>query len=233
MNAISAFPGFPQAALDFLANLAANNNREWFEAHKDTYQTQLLEPAQAFVVALGSRLQNLASDIDYDTSTNGRGVLMRIHRDTRFSQDKAPYKRNISGMFRAGSHKKMESPGFGFQLEPDGMGLITGIFKFSPEMLTVYRNAVVNEHLGPEIAEVVATLRAAGGYSLGGEAYKRVPAGYDAAHANAQLLRHDGLYVFSPRLPVSDILSPVLVDRCYEHFQKMAPLYHWLQKLYF
>ena len=96
MDTQIAFTGFPQAGLKFLSDLAAHNERTWFEAHKEEYQKTLLEPAQAFVVALGVRLQALSNGINYDTRTDGRGVLMRIHRDIRFSQDKTPYNTHIS-----------------------------------------------------------------------------------------------------------------------------------------
>lgn len=56
MDPLSTFSGFPQAGLEFLASLAAHNNRVWFEAHKNDYQTFLLEPAQAFVLTLGARI---------------------------------------------------------------------------------------------------------------------------------------------------------------------------------
>ena len=50
------FSGFPQSGLDFLSDLAAHNERTWFEAHKEEYQKTLIEPAQAFVVALGDEI---------------------------------------------------------------------------------------------------------------------------------------------------------------------------------
>src|SRR5215831_4115203 len=98
MNNSLIFAGFPKAGIEFLADLAANNNRSWFESHREEYQTRALEPAQTFVTALGTKLQTLAGDIRVDTRTDGSGVLMRIHRDTRFSKDKARYKTNISGL---------------------------------------------------------------------------------------------------------------------------------------
>jgi uncharacterized protein (TIGR02453 family) len=226
---MSAFDGFSQQAIDFLENLAANNERAWFEAHKTEYQRYLLEPALAFVDALGSRLQTIADGIRYDKRTDGSGVLMRIYRDTRFSKDKTPYKTNISGLFVEGE-KKTESPAFGFQLEATGMGLMVGIFKFPPAMLTAYRDAVVDEKAGGELKKVLDTIREAGQYEIGGAHYKRVPTGYDPKHERADLLRYDGLYAFSPRIQINETQSPALVDICYTHFRKMAPLYHWLVK---
>lgn len=75
----SSFSGFPPEGIQFLADLAANNNREWFQDNKNTYEEQLLKPAQLFVLALGERLQEISGAIRYDTATNGTGSLMRIY----------------------------------------------------------------------------------------------------------------------------------------------------------
>jgi uncharacterized protein (TIGR02453 family) len=86
------FNGFPRDGLAFLGDLAAHNDRAWFAAHKQEYQATLLEPAQAFVGVLGERLRALAPGIRADPRTDGRGTLMRLSRDTRFSDDKTPTK---------------------------------------------------------------------------------------------------------------------------------------------
>lgn len=231
MGNLSTFTGFPQEGIQFLADLATHNERNWFEAHRDVYQTMLLKPAQAFVTALGTKLQALTEDVHIDTRTDGSGVLMRIHRDTRFSPDKTPYKTNISGLFWEGSAKKTESPAFGFQFDATGMGLMAGIFKFPPAMLAAYRAAVVDDASGTELENVLETVQQTGTYEIAGEHYKRVPSGYDPNHKRALLLRYDGLYVFSPRIPVSDLLTPTIVDICYNHFQNMATVQQWLMKL--
>jgi uncharacterized protein (TIGR02453 family) len=154
---------------------------------------------------------------------------MRIYRDTRFSKDKSPYKTNIGGIFWQGKNKA-DSPGFGFHLEATGMGLMAGMFHFSPETLTVYRDRVNDPETGEELTEAIVKVQNAGNYEIGGEHYKRVPAGYDQNHKRGSLLRHDGLYVFSPQISLSDVHSPELVDVCYSHFQKMAPIFMWLVK---
>lgn len=230
MGNLSIFTGFPQEGIQFLADLATHNERDWFEAHREVYHSTLLEPAQAFVMALGTQLQALSASIRFDTRTDGSGVLMRIHRDTRFSPDKTPYKTNVSGLFWEGSAKKTESPAFGFQIDATGMGLMAGIFKFPPAMLTAYRAAVVDSTSGTELEQVLEEVQRAGIFEIAGEHYKRVPAGYDSNHKRASLLRYDGLYVFSPRIPVGDLLTPGIIDICYNHFQRMTPVYHWLTK---
>jgi uncharacterized protein (TIGR02453 family) len=230
MDTVPTFSGFPQAGLQFLADLAAHNNREWFEAHKNDYQEALLEPAQVFVMTLGMKLQALSNGIRSDTRMDGRGVLIRLRRDTRFSPDKTPYHTHLSGLFWEGSQKKTERPAYGFQIEATGMALMTGIFKFPPAMLAAYREAVHDDREGAGLEDILEAVRRTGTYEIAGAYYKRVPSGYDPNHRRADLLRYDGLYTFAPRLAVSDLLTPALVDLCYTHFQQMAPLYHWLMK---
>ena len=231
MNTQLTFSGFPREGLEFLSELATHNDRTWFEAHKNTYQEMLLEPAQAFVVALGSRLQEISKDIHYDTRTDGRGVLMRIHRDIRFSQDKSPYNTHLRGMFWEGKRKKNESPAFGFHIDATGMSLMTGVFRFTPTMLEVYRQAVSEDSTGSELEKIIEDFRKQAIYEIGGEQYKRVPSGYDPDQKHADLLRYGGLYAFSPRIEVKDVLTPALVDICYMHFQRMSSLYRWLMKM--
>ncbi|HEX9133856.1 MAG TPA: DUF2461 family protein, partial [Ktedonobacteraceae bacterium] len=91
-------------------------------------------------------------------------------------------------------------------------------------------DAVTDDRLGTELEDILETVRRAGTYEIAGEQYKRVPSGYDSSHRRANLLRYNGLYAFSPRFQVSDMLTLALVDTCYAHFQRMAPIYHWLMK---
>ena len=226
------FPGFPAEGLQFLRDLAVNNERAWFEANKQDYQTYLLDPAVAFVTAVGERLKiSVSPDIRYDTRTNGSGSLTRIYRDVRFSQDKTPYNTNLNGFFWQGAGKKTESPAFGFRLEADGLGLMAGQFGFPKSVLQKFRDAVADDTLGPELAQIVTDVKAAGDYEVLGEHYKRVPRGYDPDHPRADLLRYAGLYAHPPRIEGAVLTSRAIVDRCVEHFQAMAPIQQWLVKI--
>lgn len=222
------FSGFPEEALSFLAGLAANNNRTWFEAHKQEYRDFIVGPTQQFVIALGERLAEISDQIVYDTRTNGAGSMMRIYRDTRFSKDKTPYKTNIAVAFWEGSNKKMRNPIFGFQFGPEGGGLMAGMHAFQPEQLAAYRTAVADPKLGRELTEALDEVRRAGDYVVGGEHYKRVPRGFDPEHPRADLLRFNALYVYSPAIPPEVVTGPEIVDVCFAHCQAMAPVHRWL-----
>lgn len=232
MSEHASFSGFPPEGLRFLSELAANNNREWYEEHKQDYRRYVVEPALIFVEILGQRLQQeISSGIIYDTRTNGSGSLMRIHRDTRFSEDKTPYKTHVGLMFWEGPAKKLENPGFMLHLDPTGGEVYGGVYMFSKPLLTAYRTAVLDENLGSQLTAALETVQGAGGYTTGGEHYKRVPRGFDADHERADLLRYNGLHASSPRIDTGAIISPELVELCLQHCRAMAPLQQWLVQM--
>lgn len=222
------FSGFPPEGLHFLAQLEANNNRDWFNEHKDDYIRFVQEPMVAFIAALGPRLQEITPGIEYDIRTNGAGSMMRIYRDTRFSQDKTPYKTKVAAAFWEGPRKKMQNPSFGFQWGADGGGMMAGIHGFDKELLESYRRAVDDPQQGATLTGILADIRALDGYEIGGEHYKRVPRGFAADHPRADLLRHAGLWVYPPGLSPAELQSPELIDRCVLEWKAMVPVHRWL-----
>lgn len=231
MSTIHApFTGFPAEAIQFLHDLAANNERPWFEANKEIYLRAVQGPAVMLVAALGERLRAHFPEISYDTRTNGSGSLMRLHRDTRFSADKSPYKTNVAMMFGAPGAAKMASPGFGLQLTPERVELIAGTFAFAPEALAAYRTAVLEEAAGAQLEQAAARVRAAGAYTIAGAGYKRVPAGLPADHPRAEWLKYKGLHVFAPHVTLEEAQTPALVEIAMAHFLAMAPVWQWLMR---
>src|SRR5262245_65104780 len=102
---------FGPGLFSFLADLRANNNREWFAANRDRYEEQLLEPALAFIDAFAPRLEKISPHFRADARPTG-GSLFRIYRDTRFSKDKTPYKTNLGIHFRHELAKDAHAPGY-------------------------------------------------------------------------------------------------------------------------
>lgn len=226
------FPGFPLAGIQFLIELGENNNKEWFNLNKPRFERDLLKPAVEFVGAVGAGLRAISPDIRVDLRTNGSGSLMRIYRDTRFSEDKTPYKTSIAGMWWDGPGKKTQSPAFGFHLDRRGMDLMAGMFQFDKAQLKRYRDAVVAPTSGAELRKIADQIRASSAYKLAGERYKRTPSGYDPEQPNADLLLYDSLYAHPVQpVPISKVTSPEIVDICLENFRQMAPIQGWLARL--
>jgi uncharacterized protein (TIGR02453 family) len=101
---------FSPELFSFLAELRANNNRDWFAANKDRYEEDLLEPALAFIAAFAPRLEKISPHFRAEARPSG-GSLFRIYRDTRFSKDKSPYKTNVGIHFRHEQAKDAYAPG--------------------------------------------------------------------------------------------------------------------------
>jgi uncharacterized protein (TIGR02453 family) len=89
----TGFNGFPKECIEFFRDLEKNNDKRWFEQHKEQYEKQVQTPSRYFVVDLGRKLQKIAPNVVADPRVNRS--LFKIHRDTRFSPDKTPFKTNL------------------------------------------------------------------------------------------------------------------------------------------
>jgi uncharacterized protein (TIGR02453 family) len=226
------FKGFPEKGLEFLSNLVRHNEKSWFEENRKIYEELLVAPSLAFISDFGTLLQKeISKDIVYSTRTNGSGSLFRIHRDTRFSADKTPYKTHVGIFFWEGPGKKMTNPGFYFHLEFDGAFMYAGKYEFSTQELHKYRDDVADDKAGKELEKAIASVRKSGDYEMAAEHYKRVPAGYAPDHPRAGLLRQNTLFAKSPLIPVKIITSPRLLEICLEHSKNMDPIERWLVKI--
>ncbi len=231
MTTQNDFSGFPERGLQFLADLANHNDREWFNGNKQIYLDYIVQPAVAFVEALGERLQYISPHIQYDTRTDGQGSLMRIYRDTRFSKDKSPYKTWVGIRFWEGGPKPGQNPGYYFGFDGISGGIHVGMHGFDKHMLTAYRAAVDNETTGKELEQALANIRQASEYAIRGEHYKRVPRGFDPGHPRAGLLCFNTLYASSPAIDPAVLASPELVEIVMDHCEKLAPIQQWLVKV--
>jgi uncharacterized protein (TIGR02453 family) len=222
---MSSFSGFPPQAVLFFKDIKENNHREWFEANKSNYLTYVQEPAVEFVIALGTRLQALSPDIQFDTATNGSGSVMRIYRDTRFSKDKTPYKDWLGIGFWGGAKKNHHS-GVYFGLSSDGGGMHVGSHEFSKEFLNAYRTAVADDKIGTALQTAVDHLSK--DFKIQGEKLKSVPKEYPSEHPRGELLKHKSLYVSAPPFTASDLHKPDLVGLCIHQFENALLIHRWM-----
>jgi uncharacterized protein (TIGR02453 family) len=223
------FSGFSKKTVTFFQGLTVNNNREWFAAQRRDYEEYVLQPAQAFVLAMGKRLRRLTPGITAEPRTDGS--LFRIFRDTRFSPDKSPYKTNLGIFFWEGRGPRLECSGYYFHLEPPNLMLGGGLYIFPRPLLERFRRAAADPEYGAELAAIVNKIKCRPGFSIGGQHYQRVPAGYDTGPAGADLLRHSGLYAGVETPIPKEFFTPTLIDYCWERFKPMEPLHRWLTML--
>lgn len=219
-----SFEGFPKETVEYLRSLREHNDRDWFTANRDDYETYWLEPARGFVGAVGERLGTISEDLAADPRVNGS--IMRVNRDIRFSPDKRPYKDHLDLWFWEGDRKGAVS-GLFFRLTPEAVTVGAGAHGFDTAQLSAFRDAVADPRRGEALSNVVRDVEAAG-YAVGGERYKRVPRGYDADGDRARLLRFGGLWA-GHEVPLPDwVFTREVVDRCLDHWNRLAPLHRWL-----
>ncbi|MBU2603487.1 MAG: DUF2461 domain-containing protein [Actinobacteria bacterium] len=141
------FAGFPKGLIGFLEDVAAHNEKSWFEAHRADYESLYLEPGRAFTEVMAERLDKELRPATFDGPMTGS--LFRIFRDTRFSKDKTPYKTHLAVSWGEEGRAKGEGLGFYFHLQPGSVMVGAGAHAFSKEVLAAYRDAVVDPTRGP------------------------------------------------------------------------------------
>ncbi len=224
------FAGFGPATREFLADLSSHNDRAWFEDNRERYDTDLREPAEAFILELGPMLEREYPSVLYDTRRNGSGSLMRIHRDVRFSPDKRPYKENLGIIFPLAPGKKVEQDMFYFHIEAGSAFFYGGRHVFPPDALERYRQAVDDARRGPKLQTALKRLEGFGLRRMEDPAYRRVPRGYPPDHPRAALLRQAAIGVGVDLSP-DELASPGLPARCLAAAASMRPLMDWLAAL--
>lgn len=173
-------------SLGFLRDLAANNNRDWFDANRTRYERELREPAMEFISAVGAQLAEFSPHLVADERKSG-GSLMRIFRDTRFGADKTPYKTNVGIRFAHADKGDVHAPGLYVHLALDECFLGAGAWRPEPEPLAAIRNAIADQPARWSAALAEPGFKA--DWRLGGESLKRVPRGFDASLAVADDLK--------------------------------------------
>lgn len=223
---MEGFNGFSKKTVQFFKQLKKNNTRLWFEAHKKDYETHVKQPAAEFVTAMGKALEEFVPAINAIPKVNQS--LFRINRDTRFSQDKTPYKTNLGIWLWEGLQKRMECSGFYFHLDTDTLMFGAGLYMMPKHILKLYRDAVVEKKSGQALKKM-ATQMKKNGFELKGRHYKRNPAGYDPSHENADYLLFNGLHA-GLEMPIPDVFySSEFVPFTAEYYRKMLPLHEWLR----
>lgn len=217
---------FPFDAADFLKKLSKNNNRDWFNSHKEEYNEKLFFPAQEFVIEVGKRLHKISPNFNAIPKTDKS--IFRLHRDVRFSKDKAPYKNNLGVLFWEGRKKKMECSGLYFHLEKNSFGVFTGMYVFSNDALKKYRDVISKEKKGAELQKILTKITKSGNYDIGGKHYKKVPRGFDNNYKHADLLLYNGVYAFMDKLKFDELKEKNAVEISIKVFKDLKPLHDWL-----
>jgi len=192
--------GFPAAMFDFMTELARNNNRTWFQAHKTRYRDSVVEPMGRFIEVLAPRLAAISPHFIADPRPHG-GSMFRIYRDTRFSKDKRPYKEHIGCQFRHTHGRDVHAPGFYVHLEPGRVFFGGGIWKPDGHSVAKIRATIVDNPSAWHSATRAKGFRRRFG-RIQGEALQRPPRGYSADHPLIDDLKLKSYFVLEEAEPV-------------------------------
>ncbi|ASJ71531.1 DUF2461 domain-containing protein [Granulosicoccus antarcticus] len=177
---------FDKHTISFLQELSTNNNRDWFHANKQRYEEQVRTPALEFIELMEPAIKRVSPYLDCTAKKVG-GALMRVHRDTRFGNDKTPYKTNIGIHFRHVRGKDVHSPGYYLHIEPGEVYLGAGIWKPDSPHLKAIR-LLIDEH-PKEWRALKKKVLGNGAFSLSGDSLKTAPRGYSPEHPAIEDLR--------------------------------------------
>lgn len=215
---IGDFKGIPCAAPRFLAQLAANNRRDWFESHKADYQAVVLTPMRQLAAALAPTM--LAIDPGFETDP--RRTVSRIHRDTRFSRDKSPYRVNQWLTFKRPAEAWADRPAYFLQFGAADYAYGMGFYQATPATMAALRDVI--RRIPDRFIQAAAAAEQAG-LRLEGEPYRR-PRGLDGLPPlAADWCRRKTAYVVAEQPVGEDFYAADLAERLADVFVALAPLY--------
>ena len=213
-------PRFTDRTLKFLRALTRNNNREWFKAHKDEYETHVRGPMLAIIERLAVDFPRVAPDLVASPRS-----LYRVYRDTRFSPDKTPYKTHVAASFSHQVLPKHESAGLYFHLASDQLWIGGGVYApQTPQLHRIREHIVANLRSFRRLVESPAFRRIGG---VTGTRLQRVPRGFPQDHEAAEYLKLKQYLVgeeLDPQLATSPRFYGALVRR----FTALTPFIQFL-----
>jgi uncharacterized protein (TIGR02453 family) len=215
---------FSQNTFRFLDELAANNNKTWFEANKKNYELLVREPALHYIEEMAPVLASFAPSFRAEPRKIG-GSLMRVYRDTRFARDKTPYKTNIGIQFRHQLGKDIHAPGFYVHIASDECFFAVGCWHPEADALNGIRNLIADKPEKWLAARDDKKFNAS--WNLGGDSLTRPPRGYDMNHPLIADIKRKDFIAMSP-LSISEVTGRGLVKLSGKRFTATAPFMKFL-----
>jgi uncharacterized protein (TIGR02453 family) len=220
----AAAPRFTPATLKFLRALKRNNRREWFNAHRDEYEAHVRQPMTAIVEQLAVDFRGFAPEL----VASPRVSMYRIYRDTRFSENKAPYKTHIAAVFPTRGLAKHEGAGLYFHVSPGEVWVGGGMY--APPMPQLQ---AVREHIALSVKRLRTIVESPGFRrqvgQLEGERLQRVPRGFPKDHKAAEFLKFRQ-FLAGREFPAALATSPRFYRTVIAVFRRVAPLARFLNE---
>ena len=222
------FNGFTKTGIQFLKDLAANNNKEWFELNRHIYDQNLLTPLRQLVSDLQLPLKSLDAEIETSPAINK--TISKIYRDTRFSANKSPFRTEQWISFKRPMKIWGNVPEFYFYFTPEKYGYGMGFYSATPQNMEKIRSYILTH---PEKFEpIIATYHTQNQFILGGENYKRAVAN-SLPEEFQKWFQKKSLYVGCEKNIDNFFFSVNLKDKLEKAFAENARLYHfWLEAIF-
>jgi uncharacterized protein (TIGR02453 family) len=220
-----AFEGFADPNAKFFKQLAKNQDRTWFQAHKAEFETGWQSPMSELLAEVRAGVDSAYQHCDLDEPK-----LFRIYRNMRFSKDKTPYKTHVGGLIPTKRQGKVTEVPMAIYVhvgEPSSFAA-AGHYMMDARMLERFRAAVADDKRGRELDKILGSLTKKGFVVRSHDSYKRVPKGYDPEHPRAEHLKRKGLTVGFPALPKGILTSPKFSAWLVGNAKAAAPLVEWL-----
>ena len=212
---------FTEEALKFLRGLARHNDREWFGARKEIYESRLKAPLLALIAEINESLLTFAPE----HIRPPQKAMMRIYRDIRFSSNKAPYKTQISAWWSHDGVDKTSGAGFYLSIRPAGVMVAAGVYAPEKTQLLAIRRHLLEHHA--EFLKLLDSRKMKSTFpDFEGDSLTRPPKGFnhpDTPPEAMKLIMHKQWGV-SVNLPAGIALEPGLQKAIVSRFKVAAPM---------
>ena len=211
-------PFFSEESLKFLRALKRNNRRDWFDPRKPLFEAVLKTPMLKVIDGVTAAM----ADFSPEHVRPAQKCMMRIYRDTRFSNDKTPYKTNVAAWWSRHGLEKTSGGGFYFHLTAKELVIAAGVYMPEREQLMAIRTFLLDHHL--ELRRLLNDKKLLRLFTPDhGEMLSRPPKGFPKDHLAMDLLKCRQWAVFA-RMPAQEALEPDLMKKIAAHFRAAAPL---------
>ena len=209
-------------SIDFLKALSKNNNRDWFNKHKDKY----IE-AHNNIIAFADALLSEMNKHDKIETSSGKESLFRIYKDVRFSKDKTPYNTHWHGSFKRATQKFRG--GYYFNINPGGSFLAGGFWGPEPkDMKRIRQDIDLNYETWEKLLADKTLIKTFG--KMTGDQLSSAPRGYARDHPAIDLLRYKQ-FIFKYPFTNAEVSSPGFYKMANDVFKKMRTFLNYVSEV--
>ena len=219
------FGGFPAEGIAFLRALKKNNDREWFNSRKSTFEAKVRQPMIELVTAIHGEMLRFAPDYVGEPAK----CVYRIYRDTRFSKDKTPYKTYVSALLlRNNFDRYAGSAAYYFAVSLENIEVAGGIYAPDRDVLLAVREYIAENHKEFRATYETPKIRKLFG-ELSGQSLTRVPKGFDASHPAADLIKRKQ-YLLDVNIDAKLAATAKLFGEIVTRLEAMTPFIEFLNR---